>query len=233
MRVLAAEIEATNGAVDWRSRSMRDLSSVELARTRGFLRQRFSVASPITAEAVVRLGRTPHPSRGLAEADRALARSLLDEVGLGSFAERLYASLSGGEQQRVHLARVLAQLSPGRDSPLLLLDEPSASLDPRHQHHVLSLARGRARAGWHVVAVLHDIGLAARYADAILVLDRGRVARHCEAAALDSATVASVFDVDAETWTGSDGVARWSLQPRAARAVDRRTELKKMKVTFK
>src|SRR5690606_32453342 len=89
-------------------------------------------------------------------------------------AGRTYPTLSGGEKQRVHLARVLAQLAGARRA-FLLLDEPTSSLDPAQQHAVLSLARARARAGFGVVAVLHDLSLVGRYADRVLLLRDGGV----------------------------------------------------------
>jgi iron complex transport system ATP-binding protein len=98
-------------------------------------------------------------------------------VGLAHLEHRLYPTLSGGERQRVQLARALAQLGgvePGAPR-ILLLDEPTSSLDPAHQHGTLQLARSLARDGAAVLAVLHDLNLAAQYADVVALLHEGRL----------------------------------------------------------
>jgi iron complex transport system ATP-binding protein len=124
------------------------------------------------------LGRTV-PGFGTAT-DPELALDCLDEVGLGGFEQRHYTELSGGERQRAHIARALCQLrsspAPQNTSSIFILDEPTASLDPGHQALVLSVLRGEAEAGTIVITVLHDINLAAAWADDILLLVGGRVA---------------------------------------------------------
>lgn len=148
----------------------------QLARRRAVLAQQTSLHFGYEVGEVVLLGRIPHQTRQVeTQADRELARSSLARVGLEHMARRNYLTLSGGEQQRVHLARVLAQLAGVSGDRLLLLDEPTSSLDLAYQHEVLRLARelGRERVG--VLAVLHDLNLAAQYADRVLVLADGRV----------------------------------------------------------
>jgi len=111
--------------------------------------------------------------------DRAICERALRDVEMSAFRHRRYPTLSGGERQRVHLARVLAQMEdPEAPGPRwLLLDEPTSALDLRHQHTTLALVRRLARnRGFGVCAVLHDINLALRYADDLLLLDRGRLA---------------------------------------------------------
>jgi iron complex transport system ATP-binding protein len=122
----------------------------------------------------------------------------LAQAGVGHLAGRRYPTLSGGEQQRVHLARTLAQLdTPHADaSRYLLLDEPTASLDLAHQHTVLGTARALADAGTGVLVVLHDLNLAAQYADRLAVLRRGQLlADGPPADVLDPALVHAAFDV--------------------------------------
>ncbi|MBL9028831.1 MAG: heme ABC transporter ATP-binding protein [Myxococcales bacterium] len=215
MRVLAGELAPDAGEVRLDGRLLSQIPRRSLARRRGFLRQRFAVTSPFSVEQVVRLGRAPYASSGLSELDGVVARRLLAEVGLGGFETRDYATLSGGEQQRVHLARVLAQLELGEDmgAAVLLLDEPSSSLDPRHQHETLALARRRARAGLAVAAVLHDIALAMHYADDVLLMKHGAVVAHEPAAEIHRDTVSAVFGLRAVTWIDEDGSSRWALEP--------------------
>lgn len=214
MRVLSGELVPDAGQVRLDGRLLEQIPRRTLAKRRGFLRQRFAVTSPLSVEQVVRLGRAPYSSRGLSDLDGVIARRLLGEVGLAGFESRDYATLSGGEQQRVHLARVLAQLeSEEPASAVLLLDEPSASLDPRHQHETLGLARRRARGGLAVAAVLHDISLAMRYADDVLLMRDGAIVAHEPAATLHKETVSAVFGLRAVTWTDEDGSSRWALEP--------------------
>ena len=120
---------------------------------------------------------------GFAPADSAADKRIdmaLDAVGLMPFAERLYPTLSGGERQRVHVARALCQLAAaprrGAGSCCFLLDEPTASLDLAHQGQVLSAMRRQAELGLAVVAILHDLNLAAAVADHLVLLAGGRVA---------------------------------------------------------
>lgn len=141
------------------------------ALRRAVLRQRINVTFPFTTFEVVMMGRTPH-LRGRAEepADSAIAQEALAQTEMSPFAQRLFPTLSGGEQTRASLARVLAQ-----QAPLLLLDEPTAALDLRHQHAALRLARATAQTGGAAIIVLHDLNLAAAYADRIGVLHQGRL----------------------------------------------------------
>jgi iron complex transport system ATP-binding protein len=126
---------------------------------------------------VVLMGRTPHLQGGETKRDWQIAEAALESVDMADFAERSFPTLSGGEQQRVHLARTLAQIwsPPANGNRYLLLDEPTASLDLAHQHNVLQAARGLATDGVGVLAILHDLNLAAQYADHVVVMQQGRV----------------------------------------------------------
>ncbi len=142
------------------------------ARLLGYLPQGFEPFFPASALDVVLLGRTPFlgpfaaPSRG----DVEIARSALDEVDAAGLEERDVRSLSGGERQRVYLARVLAG-----EPRVLLLDEPTASLDPRHRFLVLDVLKRRAATGVSCVFSTHEVDLAARTADDAVLLERGTV----------------------------------------------------------
>jgi iron complex transport system ATP-binding protein len=141
-----------------------------LAWLRAVLPQAAALEASFTALEVVMLGQIDPIGDERLRRVRALRR--LEEVELGRLAGRAYPSLSGGEKQRVQLARVLEQLGDG-GGRALFLDEPTAALDPRHQHVVLGLARAAAARGHAVVAVLHDLSLASRWADRIGLLHRG------------------------------------------------------------
>ena len=175
LRVMAGERRPTAGTVRLHGIDIARLRPRELARHRSVLAQSVALAFAFTVDEVVRLGLPGD----VAEAEATtLARAALAEVGLAAERDRPVTSLSGGEQQRVHLARVLVQLrAPPADgrARYLLLDEPTASLDLAHQLLVLRLARAHAASGGGVLAVLHDLNLAAMIADEIVALDGGRV----------------------------------------------------------
>ena len=150
----------------------------DLARRRALLPQDLSIAFDYTVREVVELGRYPHrqhPGRGEAE----IVQRAMQATGVAGLAHRVLNTLSGGERARAQLARVLAQIwepLPTGETRWLLLDEPTAALDVHHQHAVLRLARRWAHEhGVGVIAVLHDLNLALRYADQAVVLQQGQV----------------------------------------------------------
>ncbi|SDO25478.1 iron complex transport system ATP-binding protein [Streptomyces sp. cf386] len=170
LSALAADLPAAEGGVRIHGRPAADWPAPELALRRAVLPQSAALSFPFTVEEVVRMGRAPWAALGMEDDDAAVAEAMaVTEVA--AFAVRPFSALSGGERARVALARVLAQRAP-----LLLLDEPTAALDLRHQELVLRLCRERARAGDAVVVVLHDLGLAAAYAHRVAILRAGRVA---------------------------------------------------------
>ncbi len=168
------------------------LPAREAARRAAVVTQESAADFEFTAYEVVMLGRLPHkgPFDRDTPDDRALCTAALDRVGMLDRAGRVYATLSGGEKQRVLIARALAQ-----QSRLLLLDEPTNHLDVRFQFEILALVRGL---GITVVAALHDLNLAAAYCDRVAVLARGRIVAEGEPeAVLTPALIADVFGVEA------------------------------------
>ncbi|WP_375137895.1 heme ABC transporter ATP-binding protein [Streptomyces sp. CG 926] len=168
---LAADLPAASGVIRIDGRPVGDWSAPDLALRRSVLPQSAALSFPFPVEDVVRMGRAPWAGTPLAEADEEAVASAMAATEVTDFAARPFSALSGGERARVALARVLAQRAP-----LLLLDEPTAALDLRHQELVLRICRERAAAGDAVVVVLHDLGLAAAYADRAAVLHDGRIA---------------------------------------------------------
>jgi iron complex transport system ATP-binding protein len=150
--------------------SVTALARIEVARRATLVLQDTHVEAPITVRDLVELGRYPHRGTPLAAHDRARVDAALARVDVASIAARDVRTLSGGELQRAHLARALAQ-----DTPVLLLDEPTASLDLGHQHTLLEVLRALAVEGRAIAAVLHDLTVAARWAERIVLLARGHV----------------------------------------------------------
>ncbi|WEK06465.1 MAG: heme ABC transporter ATP-binding protein [Candidatus Devosia phytovorans] len=186
------------GTVRINGRNLADMSAMETACQRAVLPQSSTLPFPFTVREVVAMGTTagrPGPS---GEALRSLPERALARVDLADFGGRYYGELSGGEQQRVQLARVLCQVwQPVLDGlpRFLLLDEPVSSLDVKHQLMIMDTARSHADAGGGVIAVLHDLNLAAMYADHIVALANGRlVAAGTPAEVLTDSTILSVFD---------------------------------------
>ncbi|WP_431301652.1 heme ABC transporter ATP-binding protein [Sediminicoccus sp. BL-A-41-H5] len=168
LRCLAGEMRPDAGEVRLLGRALPQWPAREMARHRAVMPQASALAFPLRAREVVALGRIPWGG-GEAGVEAALVAA-----GAEHLAGRWYGTLSGGEAQRVQLARVLAQLHGTRPGEsLLMLDEPTASLDLRHQHRILEVAQARAAEGAAVVMVLHDLHLAARHATHVLLLREG------------------------------------------------------------
>jgi iron complex transport system ATP-binding protein len=195
LRVLSGELAARPGQVLLKGRPLAQHTPRELARHRAVLSQSIQLAFPFTVAETVRMGAADWPKRN---ADALIAQALA-EVDLRDFPERITTTLSGGEQQRVHFARVLAQPTCGEavhGPGVLLLDEPTASLDLKHQIDLLTLAKRRAARGTLVIAILHDLNLAALFADRVVVMKAGRV--DCDGApthAITTDMLARVFDL--------------------------------------
>ena len=171
--VLAGDLTPAAGAVSLCGRAVRETKPAVLARLRSMLSQHTHIQFPFTAREVVMMGRHPHISRwrSPAETDFAAVEDAMRSVQVAHLADRVYPTLSGGEQRRVSLARVLSQ-----DTPVMLLDEPTNTLDISHQQLVMSLCRSLANQGKAILAVLHDLNLAAAFADRVMILAEGRVA---------------------------------------------------------
>jgi iron complex transport system ATP-binding protein len=172
LRCLAGLLSPSEGDVLLDGRSVRELTVRERARRIAYLPQLREAHWGVSVERVAALGRFAYgaPDR-LAEADRAAVARALADADIVRLANRSADSLSGGELARMHLARALAA-----EAPVILLDEPVAALDVRHQLAIMALLRARARQGALVVAALHDLDLAARHATRAIVLGDGRLA---------------------------------------------------------
>ncbi|GGM18728.1 heme ABC transporter ATP-binding protein [Micromonospora yangpuensis] len=194
LAAISGDLPVTAGAIEVDGRPQADWSPVDLAMRRAVLTQRSTLSFPFTVEEVVRMGRAPWAGRPEEADDDVVVAETMRRCDITRFAARPYPSLSGGEQARAALARVLAQRTG-----VLLLDEPTAALDLRHQELVLRIARDRADAGDAVVVVLHDLALAAAYADLVTLLAAGRtVATGPPATVLTAPLLSEVYQHEIE-----------------------------------
>lgn len=178
LRVLAGELAPRAGRACHGGQALAAMTPGELARLRALMPQHASLSFPFRVRDVVEMGRAPFRDLDTPAAAQTAVSWAMEAAGVAELAARIYTRLSGGEQQRVQLARVLAQIwcPDGDPAPrYLMLDEPTASLDMAHQHATLHLARALSGRGVGVVAVVHDLNLAALYADRVAVLSEGRV----------------------------------------------------------
>ena len=195
LRVLAGLARPRSGEVRIDGRALHALTPASRAPLVGYHPQRAVLHWPMDVGTVVGLGRLAHGAtlERLGDADRAAITRALHACGLDDFVTRRTDQLSGGELARVHIARLLAG-----EHRLLLADEPIANLDPRFQLDIMAALRGHAQARGGVVVVLHDLNIAARHCDRLLLLERGRVVTAGPPAeVLTAARIAAVFNVPA------------------------------------
>ncbi|MBS0285270.1 MAG: ATP-binding cassette domain-containing protein [Proteobacteria bacterium] len=201
MKIAAGRLKPTAGRVRYGDRDIFSIAAKELAVRRAFLSQHVEIDFAITVEEVVLMGRYPHFARAPGREDRRIVDAALDLVGMADKRRQIYPTLSGGEQQRVQLARVLAQVWDDGDAPAprtIFLDEPVASLDIHHQLQILDLVRALPGRRCTIVVTLHDLNLAMEYGDRFIFLRDGRLQAVAEEPATVSADlIKRIFDVRA------------------------------------
>ncbi|QKZ12168.1 heme ABC transporter ATP-binding protein [Spirosoma sp. KUDC1026] len=184
LKTLSRELTPTSGQVLLDEKSLSSYSALDLARRRAVLAQQNPLAFPFQVRELVMMGRYPHFSGHPGPTDEAVATYVQKLTAIDHLTDRSVPTLSGGEQQRVYLAKVLAQLMTADDlngrvvsgttSRYLLLDEPTTGLDLYFQHSLLKLARYLTTRGYGIVAILHDLNLIMQYADQVLLLKEGQ-----------------------------------------------------------
>jgi iron complex transport system ATP-binding protein len=210
MRALAGLVPA-EGRIEIDGKPLASLTAPERAQRIAYLPQGHVFHWPMPVAAVVGLGRYPYADAfsALTDADRRAVDKALKATDTEEFAHRAVTTLSGGERARVALARALAC-----EAPILLADEPTVSLDPRHQLVVMGLLANAAHDGGAVLAIGHDLALAARFADRIVIMDRGRlVADGAPRDVLTAERIASVFGVEAFIADDASGTHPILLRP--------------------
>lgn len=176
LKALIGDVQPSEGDIRIDGRHLREYPSAELAKRRAVMMQSLHLAFGFTAIEVVMMGRSPHAKGFETARDHAIVRDCMRQSGVAHLADRVYPTLSGGEKQRVQFARMLAQLwepVQAGEPCVLLLDEPVSSLDLAHQHLIMKLARSLSRRNVAVMMILHDLNLAAQYADQVSVMKDG------------------------------------------------------------
>lgn len=172
LKVLCGEIEAT-GNIEFFGQNRKQWPAKTLAKHLGILPQHSTLNFAFLAHEVVELGGLPLELSNIQT--QQVTQEKMALVDVCNLAHRLYPSLSGGEKQRVHFARILTQLSQAGDQCVLMLDEPTSALDLAHQHKTLQVAKELASNGAAVIIVLHDLNLAAQYADRLVIVNHGLI----------------------------------------------------------
>ncbi|MEM8859748.1 MAG: heme ABC transporter ATP-binding protein [Chloroflexota bacterium] len=183
LKLLVGDSPPTSGTIQLAGLPLHQWNRRELAKRRGVLMQKSRLSFAFTVFEVVLMGRIPFNTGSEKPEDYDIAEEALYQVGLEKFADRLYTTLSGGEQQRVQLARILAQIwrsseakaQSSDSSRYLFLDEPTASLDLAYQQQTLQIAKSLTGENTAVFAILHDLNLASQFADRIVMLKDGKV----------------------------------------------------------
>lgn len=174
LKLLTRELPPAAGSVRLDGKDIRQYTRLDLARRRAVLAQQNKLSLPFEVREVVMMGRYPFHKNVPEDNDYHIVEECLEKVGMLAFAGRIFPTLSGGEQQRVQLAKSLAQIWEVPDA-FLFLDEPTNGMDLKHQYDALRIAKELAGNGCGVVAVLHDLNMAMQYADEVLVMKGGRM----------------------------------------------------------
>jgi iron complex transport system ATP-binding protein len=179
LKTITGELQPASGVINLHGRPLQSYAAGELAALRAVVTQHSNLNFPFTAREVVMLGATVPGFRVKRPAVNVACDEAMRALDVAHLSSRAYPLLSGGERQRIQIARALCQLAVARrslqDSPLLLLDEPTSSLDIAHQRSLLDTARALASAGGAIIIVMHDLNLASAYCDRLVMMVNGRV----------------------------------------------------------
>jgi iron complex transport system ATP-binding protein len=193
IRLLNGWLSASSGSVYVAEKNLRDLSVASLARKIAYVPQFQPQLFPVTVFDTVLSGRIPHAGARPSAEDLAIVEKVLLRLQLVPLALRNVQQLSGGERQKVLIARALAQMTA-----VVLLDEPTSSLDLKHQHEVLGLLRELKEEGLCIILALHDVNMAVRYCSHCLLLKEGRLLAAGEVGILDARLLKELYDVEVE-----------------------------------
>ncbi|WP_126972579.1 heme ABC transporter ATP-binding protein [Gynurincola endophyticus] len=187
LNCLAGALKGYTGKIAINNMDIDRMQIQQLAKQRAVLSQNHSITQLFKCSDIVMMGRYPHFSTSPSKFDMEVVERAMYEMQVNKLADRYYVQLSGGEQQRVQMARVIAQLqnnhsdnSTQKKTGVLLLDEPISNMDILFQHHSMKMARKLAKDGLTVIVILHDLNLAAQYCDELLLMHGGEVVEQGE-----------------------------------------------------
>jgi len=201
IKLLSGELNYYDGLVMYNGADIKTYSKQKLAASRAVLSQQTELSFPMLVEEVVMLGRNPHFEFNPSKKDLEIVKEVINLLDLNSFIHRNYQSLSGGEKQRVHYARVLAQIweSPNGEQRYLFLDEPLNNLDIYYQEHFLKMAVSLLNETTTLIGVVHDINIALRYANQLSFLKEGAIIKNgAPAKIVDAILIKEVFNIDTQ-----------------------------------
>lgn len=199
LKLISGSWQATKGSVFIEDKLISSYSTKQLSLKRAVLSQHYEIAFPLSVKEIVLMGRYPYFDNQPSKLDWEIVYDSMHKMEISHFADRAYQTLSGGEAQKVHMCRVLAQIwGSENQSKFLLLDEPVSHLDIKYQYHLLNIAKSMINQFTAVIAVLHDINLALKFADRILFMKDGEIVHHhLKTDAINPSIIKHVFDVDA------------------------------------
>jgi len=175
LKILANSLKSSKGTVEYNGTNIHDFHALELAKLRAVLSQHYDITFPITVDDIIIMGRYPHFKNVPSHEDNQICENVMEMLNIQDLKGREYGTLSGGEAQKVQMARVLAQIWEKEKSKILFLDEPVSNLDMKYQHQILGIAQKISRENCIVIAVLHDINLSINYADRIVFMKDGLI----------------------------------------------------------
>jgi iron complex transport system ATP-binding protein len=199
LKMMSGLLHASSGKLLIDQKLIEDYSTLELSHKRAVLSQHYEIAFPLTAKEIILMGRYPFFQTNPSELDKAIVDEVIAQMEITKLANRNYQTLSGGEAQKVQMCRVLAQMrGVDKQNKFLLLDEPVSHLDIKFQYQLLEIAQTIKNEKTAVVAVLHDINLALKFADRILFMKDGVIVHeHLKSEKLELSVIKNVFDVHA------------------------------------
>lgn len=201
IKVLSGVIKKYKGEVLIKNQDIISFSELERAKFRSVLLQSIEVSLPFKVQEIVMLGRYPYIRRQTTNRDNEICFSALKTCGVSHLKNAIYANLSGGEKQRVQFARILAQIGyDNKEIPkILFLDEPTNSLDIKHQISLLDIAKDFAKKGNTVIVVLHDLNLAMDYAEHIIFLKEGsKIAEGKKEEVMTESFLKKIYEIEIE-----------------------------------
>lgn len=178
LSMLANEMGKNEEPIFFKKKTFEDWDEKELSHNKAKFSQSNNQDIPLSVKDVVMMGRYPYFNATPHKKDHDAILKAMDETDVTAMKDRDYNSLSGGEKQRVHLARVLTQLDNDIEHKLVFLDEPLNNLDVLHQHRILHTIKNFTERGNTAIMVLHDLNLAAQFADKVLLLKKGKIVSH-------------------------------------------------------